>query len=63
MVEPYYQQSYDYKSLNISLSDGPIFWLWEKKLFEENGNITGIKITRVHPVEGVTILILIGLMY
>ena len=25
-----------------------------EKLFEENGNITGLKITRVHPVEGVT---------
>ena len=25
-----------------------------EKLFEENGNITGFKITRVHPVQGVT---------
>jgi hypothetical protein len=25
-----------------------------EKLFEDSGNITGIKITRVHPVEGVT---------
>ena len=25
-----------------------------EKLFEENGNITGLKITRVHPIEGVT---------
>ena len=25
-----------------------------EKLFEESGNITGLKITRVHPVEGVT---------
>jgi hypothetical protein len=25
-----------------------------EKLFEENGNITGLKITRVHPAEGVT---------
>jgi hypothetical protein len=24
------------------------------KLFEENGNIIGLKITRVHPIEGVT---------
>jgi hypothetical protein len=26
-----------------------------EKLFEESGNITGFKITRVHPIEGVTI--------
>jgi hypothetical protein len=25
-----------------------------EKLFEENGEITGFKITRVHPIEGVT---------
>jgi hypothetical protein len=25
------------------------------KLFEESGNITGFKVTRVHPIEGVTI--------
>jgi hypothetical protein len=25
-----------------------------EKLFEESGNITGVKITRVHPIEGVT---------
>ncbi len=25
-----------------------------EKLFEESGNITGLKITRVHPVDGVT---------
>lgn len=25
-----------------------------EKLFEESGNITGIKITRVHPIEGLT---------
>jgi hypothetical protein len=25
-----------------------------EKLFEERGNITGLKITRVHPIEGVT---------
>ena len=25
-----------------------------EKLFEENGNITGVKVTRVHPIEGVT---------
>lgn len=25
-----------------------------EKLFEESGNITGVKITKVHPVEGVT---------
>ena len=24
------------------------------KLFEESGNIIGLKITRVHPIEGVT---------
>jgi hypothetical protein len=24
------------------------------KLFEENGNIIGLKITRVHPIDGVT---------
>jgi hypothetical protein len=23
-----------------------------EKLFEENGNITGVKVTRVHPIEG-----------
>jgi hypothetical protein len=25
-----------------------------EKLFEESGNITGVKVTRVHPIEGVT---------
>jgi hypothetical protein len=25
-----------------------------EKLFEESDNITGLKITRVHPIEGVT---------
>jgi hypothetical protein len=25
-----------------------------EKLFEESGGITGFKITRVHPIEGVT---------
>ena len=25
-----------------------------EKLFEESGNIIGLKITRVHPIEGVT---------
>jgi hypothetical protein len=26
-----------------------------EKLFEESGDITGFKVTKVHPVEGVTI--------
>jgi hypothetical protein len=26
-----------------------------EKLFEESGNVTGLKVTRVHPIEGVTI--------
>jgi hypothetical protein len=26
-----------------------------EKLFEESGNITGLKVTRVHPIEGVTL--------
>ena len=43
----------DYKPLNISLSDALGMALGEK-LFEESGEITGLKITRVHPVEGVT---------
>jgi hypothetical protein len=34
-----------------------------EKLFEEIGNIIGLKIIRVHLFEGVTILILISLMY
>ena len=25
-----------------------------EKLFEESGNITGFKVTKVHPIEGVT---------
>lgn len=25
-----------------------------EKLFEESGNITGVKVTSVHPIEGVT---------
>jgi hypothetical protein len=25
-----------------------------EKLFEESGNITGVKVTRVHPIEGIT---------
>jgi hypothetical protein len=28
--------------------------VWGEKLFEETGNITGLKITKVHPIEGVT---------
>ena len=28
--------------------------VWGEKLFEESGEITGLKITRVHPIEGVT---------
>jgi hypothetical protein len=43
----------DYKPLNISLSDALGMALGEK-LFEESGEITGLKITRVHPIEGVT---------
>jgi hypothetical protein len=26
-----------------------------EKLFEESGNVTGFKVTRVHPTEGATI--------
>jgi hypothetical protein len=26
-----------------------------EKLFEESGNVTGFKVTRVHPTEGLTI--------
>jgi hypothetical protein len=26
-----------------------------EKLFEESGNVAGFKVTRVHPVEGVTL--------
>jgi hypothetical protein len=40
----------------LILDDG--IWLsmmFGEKLFEESGNITGIKVTKVHPVEGVTI--------
>jgi hypothetical protein len=43
----------DYKPLNISLSDALGMALGEK-LFEESGEITGLKITRVHPIEGAT---------
>ena len=43
----------DYKPLNISLSDA-LGMVWGEKLFEESGEITGLKITRVHPIEGVT---------
>lgn len=43
----------DYKPLNISLSDALGMGLGEK-FFEESGEITGLKITRVHPIEGVT---------
>jgi hypothetical protein len=25
-----------------------------EKLFEESGNLTGFKVTKVHPIEGVT---------
>ena len=25
-----------------------------EKLFEESGNITGVKVTKVHPIEGVS---------
>jgi hypothetical protein len=24
-----------------------------EKLFEESGNITGVKVTKVHPIEGI----------
>lgn len=42
-----------YKLLNISLSDALGMALGDK-LFEESGEITGLKITKVHPIEGVT---------
>ncbi len=41
------------KPLNISLSDARGMVLGQK-LFEESGEITGLKITKVHPIEGVT---------
>jgi hypothetical protein len=40
----------------LILDDG--IWLsmvFGEKLFEESGNITGFKVTKVHPVEGVSI--------
>lgn len=43
----------DYKPLNISLSDA-LGMVLGQKLFEESGEITGLKITKVHPIEGVT---------
>ena len=42
-----------YKPLNISLSHALGMALGDK-LFEESGEITGLKITKVHPIEGVT---------
>jgi hypothetical protein len=42
-----------YKPLNISLSEALGMALGEK-LFEESGEITWLKITKVHPIEGVT---------
>ena len=39
--------------LNISLSDA-LGMVLGQKLFEESGEITGLKITKVHPIEGVT---------
>jgi hypothetical protein len=42
-----------HKPLNISLSEALGMALGEK-LFEESGEITGLKITKVHPIEGVT---------
>jgi hypothetical protein len=41
------------KPLNISLSDA-LGMVLGQKLFEESGEITGLKITKVHPIEGVT---------
>ena len=48
----HYLESYDYKSLNISLLDAFHIMALGDKLFEESGNITWLKITRVHPFEG-----------
>src|SRR5215207_7387898 len=36
---------------------GDVIWLsmvLGEKLFEESGNVTGFKVTKVHPIEGVT---------
>jgi hypothetical protein len=41
------------KPLNISLSNA-LGMVLGQKLFEESGEITGLKITKVHPIEGVT---------
>jgi hypothetical protein len=41
------------KPLNISLSDA-LGMVLGQKLFEESGEITGLKIIKVHPIEGVT---------
>ena len=32
---------------------GSLVWFWERNS-EESGNITGVKVTKVHPIEGVS---------
>ena len=42
-------------SYNVELLKFQLGMALGEKLFEESGNVTGFKVTRVHPTEGVTI--------
>ncbi len=42
-------------SYNVELLKVQLDRALGEKLFEESGNITGLKVTRVHPIEGVTL--------
>jgi hypothetical protein len=41
-------------SYNVELLKVQFDMTLGEKLFEESGNITGFKVTKVHPIEGVT---------
>ena len=45
----------DWKPLIFQVMEFQLDMALGEKLFEESGNITGFKVTKVHPVEGVTI--------
>jgi hypothetical protein len=40
--------------LNTNFVKSPFDMALGEELFEESGNITGVKVTRVHPIEGIT---------
>jgi hypothetical protein len=46
--------AHDYKPLIFQVMEFQLGMELGEKLFEESGNVTGFKVTKVHPTEGVT---------